>query len=241
MGFGLLFLGYLLAFLMSLNAYGYAFAILGYYIIFCALQKLSEYKHSFSYSLFPLAIMTLLRIFELIISVSQKTGLTPLTDIASAIERFLSLSTISTLITISTFVFSVLLFISITEIADSVELPELVSKGKFNIGVRTVYILTYLVAVLLPAIFNINTGILMPILIVFELVCHLLALSLIYKCFFRICAPEDVDMPIKPSRFKFINDMRAKKEEKAEEVRKMNEQLLNRQKVTSKKSHKKKK
>lgn len=239
MGFGLLFIGYLLAFLMSLNAYGYAFAILGYYIIFSALQKLSEYKHSFSYSLFPLCIMTILRILELIVSVSQKTGLD--LYLASIIERVLGSSTISILITVLSFVFSVLLFISITEIADSVELPELVKTGRFNIAVRIIYILMYLTAVLLPAIFNINTGILMPVLLIYELICHFLALSLIYKCFFKICAPEDVDVPVKPSRFKFINDIRAKKEEKAEEFRKTNEELLKNQKSSFPKKPRKKK
>ena len=238
MGFGLLFLGYLLSFLMSLNAYGYVFAILGYYIIFCALQKLSEYKHSFSYALLPLCIMTVLRVLELIVSVSQKTGLD--LYLASVIERVLGLSTISVLIVISSFVFLVLVFISITEIADSVELPELVKKGRFNIALRALYILIYLFALLLPVISNVNTGILMPVLLIFELVCHFLALSLIYKCFFKICAPEDVDMPIKPSKFKFINDIRAKKEEKAEELRKANEEILNRQKSSSPKKKKKK-
>lgn len=224
---------------MSLNSYGYAFALLGYYVIFCALQKLYEYKHSFSYALFPLFIMAILRILELIISVSEKTGLD--VRLASIINKAFGLTTISTLISVSSFIFSILLFISIAEISRDVELPELIKTSKVNIGARIVYILVHLSALLLPAIFSINTGILMPALLILELVCHFLALSLIYKCFFKICAPEDVDVPIKPSRFKFINDIRAKKEEKAEELRKYNEEISNNKKDSTKKRQKKKK
>lgn len=238
MGFGLLFLGYLLSSLMSLNSYGYIFALLGYYVIFCALQKLYDYKHSFSYVLFPLFIMAILRILELIISLSEKTGLN--LSLVSILNKALSSSTISTLIVISSFIFSILLFLSIKEIALDVELPEIARSSNLNIILKIVYIVLYLVASLLPAAFNINTGILMPVLLILELVCHFLALSLIYKCFFKICAPEDVDMPVKPSKFKFINTIRAKREEKAEELRKANEEFLSRKKSDpNKKQHKK--
>ena len=43
MGFGLLFVGYFIAFLMSVNNYGFAFEIVGYAIMLSAVGKLSEY------------------------------------------------------------------------------------------------------------------------------------------------------------------------------------------------------
>ena len=37
---------------------------------------------------------------------------------------------------------------------------------------------------------------------------------MIFSCYRRICDEEDVDMPQKPSRFEFVNEMRREREEK---------------------------
>jgi hypothetical protein len=42
----------------------------------------------------------------------------------------------------------------------------------------------------------------------------LLNLLMIFSCYRRICDESDVDMPQKPSRFEFVNQMRAEREEK---------------------------
>ena len=37
---------------------------------------------------------------------------------------------------------------------------------------------------------------------------------MIFSCYRRICDEGDVDMPQKPSRFEFVNEMRREREEK---------------------------
>ena len=81
----------------------------------------------------------------------------------------------------------------------------------------------------------------MIIAVVLRILFPLFALALIYKCFHKICAPDDVDVPIKPSRFKFVNDMRAKQEQKAEETRLAREELLRKKQESEHQTPQKKK
>jgi len=79
-----------------------------------------------------------------------------------------------------------------------------------------------------------------------RLIFPLFALALIYQCFRFICAPDDVDVPIKPSRFKFINDFRERQAKKEEETKKAREEILLKKSSAQKtnnthKKHKKKK
>lgn len=214
MGFGLLFFGYFAAFLMSLNAYGFVFAIIGHYVMFVALQKISEYKHSILRCIPPLAVMFLCSAAE---AVNAALGTAQL---ASPFASEAATVILSSLTLVSSLTFHIFLFLSLMALGHDTELPDVVSLAKTNISVITLFFVANL-----TVIFFSNQYIMM-IAVILRILFPLFSLALIYKCFHKICAPDDVDVPIKPSRFKFVNDMRAKQEQKAEETRLAREELL---------------
>ena len=59
MGFGLLFIGYFVANLMTLNPMGSVFRLIGYIIILIAILKLRKYHRAFDFSLFTIPGMLL--------------------------------------------------------------------------------------------------------------------------------------------------------------------------------------
>ena len=234
MGFGLLFFGYFAAFLMSLNAYGFVFAMIGYYVIFVALQRISEYKHSILRCIPPLAVMFLCSAAE---AVNAALGTAQL---ASPFDSEMATVILSSLTLVSSLTFHVFLFLSLMALGKDTDLIDVVSSAKTNIA----FIALFFTANLTVMFFS-NQYVMM-VAVILRILFPLFALALIYKCFHKICAPDDVDMPIKPSRFKFVNDMRAKQEQKAEETRIAREELLRKKKETehqtqSKKKSKKKK
>ena len=196
MGFGLLFFGYFITFLLSLNTYGPIFALIGNYIIFIALQKLSEYKHSLTKCIPFLLLMAI-------------CNLCSSAEILFYTDFGILKTVIETVSLTSTLIFNILLFTSIMSLGDETEVAEVKSSAKTNIAITIAYFITNLLTMLLEA----NKYVLI-IGMLLRLLFPLLALALIYKCFRFICDPEDVDMPTKPSRFKFINEMRERRANK---------------------------
>ena len=199
---------------MSLNAYGFVFAMIGYYVIFVALQRISEYKHSILRCIPPLAVMFLCSAIE---AVNAALGAAQL---ASPFASEIATVILSSLTLVSSLTFHIFLFLSLMELGKDTELIDVVSSAKTNIAFIVLFFATNL-----TVMFFSNQYIMM-IAVILRILFPLFALALIYKCFHKICAPDDVDVPMKPSRFKFINDMRAKQEQKAEETRQAREELL---------------
>ena len=208
MGFGLLFFGYFLSFLLSLNAYGPIFALIGYYVIFSALQKLSEYKSSLTRCIPFLLLMTICDVINTV-ALLFKLDLNTLGTVISAVHL------------VSAFLFNLFVFISIEALGKDTEVSEVVSLAKTNVCVLSLYLAANLAMTLLPA-----TPTILAIAMVLRLLFPLCALALIYRCFRFICAPEDIDMPVKPSRFKFINNWRERQDKREEEARRAREKQL---------------
>ena len=230
MGFGILFFGYFISFLLSLNLYGPFFALVGNYVIFIAIKKLSEYKHSLVRcipSLILLAICNLLECIKIIVS-----RLIPVdSDFFSILGEFLAQtsatsSIISTLALIATLTFNVFLFLSIISLSDDTGTKEIKSLSITNIFVVSVFFTANITALILSGIFEIQNAYISVSVILLRIIFPLFALALIYRCFRLICAPEDVDVPIKPSRFKFVNEFRERQALKEEESRAAREELL---------------
>lgn len=228
MGFGILFFGYFISFLMSLNAYGPIFALVGNYIVFVALQKLSEYKQSLTRCLPFLILIALCNLFGSAEALfSTEFGL-----IGTAVE---------TVSLVSTLLFNIFLFLSIISLGEDTDVAEVKSLAKTNIGVTIIYFIANLAMIIFQ-----ESKYVLAVAMLLRLIFPLFALALIYQCFRFICAPDDVDVPIKPSRFKFINDFRERQAKKEEETKKAREEILLKKASAQKtnnthKKHKKKK
>ena len=219
MGFGLLFFGYFAAFLMSLNSYGAVFALIGYYLMFTALQKLSEYKHSLIYCYPPLAALTLCSVADTVNLIFKLLDMTEPFG-GTVISYIISLVSLA-----SGLILHLFLLGAISGLGKDTDLPEIVGLTRTNLSAVSVYFILNIVVFVLNLL-NRPISLLMVLGMLLRIVYPLLVLSLIYKCFSKICAPEDVDMPVKPSRFEFINKIRERQEQKAEETRAAREKIL---------------
>ena len=172
MGFGLLFFGYFAAFLTSLNSYGFIFSLVGYYIIFISLQKISEYKHSLVRCLPSLAVMALCSLAEFVNFALESIGST------AFLSGDLALSVTSTLALISSVSFNLFLFTSIISLAEDTELPDVKSLSKFNIFATALYFAANVLAMLLKSVWDISNPYLSLAVILLRLFCPVLALIL---------------------------------------------------------------
>ena len=221
MGFGILFFGYFISFLMSVNSYGAIFALIGNYIIFSAIQKLSEYKTSMTRCIPFLLVMALCNIYD-------TAGILFTID-AQAIGIIVSTARL-----VSEFCFNIFLFLAIFSLGQDTDVAEVKAFAKTNIGMCAIAFLLNVTLLLYS-----GSKFIIIAAMLAKLISPLFALALIYKCFRFICAPEDVDMPVKPSRFKFINTIREKQAQREEENRLRREESLKNQ--ASQPKHKKKK
>ena len=223
MGFGLLFIGYFIAFLMSVNTYGFAFEIVGYAVIFSAVGKLAEYKHKLSGAALPLFLTALCSLFE---------GGRLLSDLLMAKSPFFSESTalwFSLASTIFSVAFQTILLLGIREIAKDAE-----SDG---LPARAVWCTAMVWAVgVLELILTASNGttfaesnlfrILTLSVTLASILYPIAVLAFLYSCYAGICAPEDMDMAPRPSRFAFINRMREERDRRVAEAERFREEAL---------------
>ncbi len=232
MGFGTLFIGYFIAFLMSFHKFGFACQIVGFYVIFCALQKLVEYKKCLTKAIFPLLIMTLCSIYDAGAMISETFLALPFPQAVNYIADILFIS--------ASFFFHMFLLRGIISLGEDTELPKISAKARWDLVFVTFYLLLNVVLTILSFIaLKIDilaevTRIMAPIAALISIMLPICILFTVHSCYMNICAPEDVDMQPKPSRFAFINKSRKMSEEKD----KLMEEWLQKQK-DQKKSKKK--
>ena len=220
MGFGLLFLGYFISTLMSVHAYGWATQILGFYLIFLALGKLSEYKHSFKYCYIPLVLMTLCQVFVGLRWLFTEFPTSALLSMITFFEIDSLLNTVSVMLFL---IFLFFLLSSVRELALDVEDTDVAKLARRNMYIVGAYFVWNIATALIPptnfsqtlTLISILAGFIYPISILY----------LLFRCYARICAPEDKDMEKKPSRFAFINKRREMSKKSDEKMEKMIQKL----------------
>ncbi len=220
MGFGLLFIGYFIAFLMSVNSYGWAFQIVGFYIIFLALQKLSEYKHSIKKCLVPLVVMTLCQVYIGVLSLGIMMDGTEIFDVMKMIYGMWVTSLVNAVFLVALLAFHLFLLHSIRELATDVGDGGIAKWTSRNRLFVSFYVLLDMVSVLFPSTSPIKLS-LYRIVMLASILYPILMLYMLYRCYAGICAPEDANMTPKPSRFAFVNKSRAMSEKKDKEMQEL--------------------
>lgn len=218
MGFGILFIGYFIAFLMSLHKFGFLCRIIGYYVIFLSVQKLSEYKRSLARTAIPLLIMTLCGVYDAGAMISESI-------FASVFPAPLSYA-IDLVEIAAGYVFHIFLLKAIIALGQETELPKICSCARWNLAVVTSYCILSAILMVMQMILWTSAssellafaGTLSRITLLAGILYPLLVLILIHSCYAQICAPEDLDMKPKPSRFNFVNKSREMSAEKDKEM-----------------------
>ena len=212
MGFGLLLIGYTIANIFTLTSYSFVGMLVGYFIIFCALCELRKYCPTFIYSLFFSVALILCSFFECFAGLDGLFAWGIIQEGATITQVFVIVEFALTCL------FNLALLFGIADIAKRVDLPDVREKAFRNmifVGIFNVYQLF----LFLPLDFvEQEKPFLMTLLMVLSLAYSIINLVLFFRCYAFICPQGDEDMPIKPSRFEFINKMRAKSEAKEQEA-----------------------
>ena len=222
MGFGILFIGYI--FLLNLSFFGYTDLLAGVLILY-ALEKLRRWNKGFRYAFFstiPFAAIGLLE-FILKISASFFPSLPPALTVTAEALRMAALCPMH-----------VCLLLGLKEITAEVGLKKMESRAMMLMPLSPLIHLLQALLGIDPLFSSVDPGTLLSVrfvLLIGALIYTLGMAIFIYKCYARICLPSDADMKARPSRFRFINDYRARKEEKQkaeieariEEMRKKNQ------------------
>lgn len=245
MGFGYVFIGYLMAFLLENTVKGLgvsgAAALLGYGAMFVGLFTLSLYQSDFKGAKWSLLPLMLTAVYNLLCSVA---------DLFAWELGALGGDTAKEIVKWTTFfllmIFQFALLYGIRMISESVGLKQISIKAIRNAAFVGLYALLYVIAAMMPEgeairYLALSMSILQLAYVVFNLL-------LLLNCAKDICPAGEEDQPIKRSRFAIINkigDAYERNQQRAVEstMREAEEKLRKRQEARNKKKiyHKKKK
>ena len=242
MGFGLLLIGYMFAFLVTVGLGQYLFAgiLVGSVFMFFGLKELRKYDPVFIYALIG---DILLFICSLIIGGAWAIGNFTSIDVTG-------LSTVMSFIKIAVCIFFELsLLYGVADLSKRVDYPDTRQKAITNIIYVSIFN-AYQIFTLTPIVTSMseeNKKTALTILMIAQVIYTAINAFLFFKCYAMICPAGQEDMPRKPSRFAFVNkfrEIRDAKEEKAiEDMKNYYEEKLcaKNAKRNSKNNHKKKK
>ena len=214
MGFGLLLMGYFLGMVMSLNIFGAFFRLAGFALAAYAARKLSDYHKGFSFLTLASMLSVAVSVLGAISSLSAF-----LYDNMIIAEKLIG-DGLATAFGYARYgaelVFTVALCVAISLIAKETGEIKLRYVAIRNLALYCVYFVLQIICWLpheyVGTLLQITALPAVAQLAGFALI--LLNLLMIFSCYRRICDESDVDMPQKPSRFEFVNQMRAEREEK---------------------------
>jgi hypothetical protein len=224
MGFGLLLVGYFTAMIMSINSLGGIFRLLGYLLICKGAKKLSQYNSHFLFLLYVSIPSLILSAFCAVSDVSDFL-LLGIFDVSMANTLSL-LKVIFDLLTVLT------MCIAVHSISKDTGAEKTVYSSVRNLAFYGLYMVIQVLVMSAKyfqseTLLNFIADTALPIwMVIINLVCIILNCLMLFSCYARICDVDDVEMERKPSRFAFINKMRAEKEEKRQKCVKDAEEYL---------------
>lgn len=218
MGFGLLFIGYILTYLLYLaGGYGCFPALIGCFIMLYALTKVSEYESRFKYAFFAVIPLTVCWGYFAAIEIATLLG--------TALPGFLSWNgTKNTIIFIRTFfdlIYHTALLLSIAKIAEDTGITKTKVAALRNLIIYFIFFAAEIIDYFTPATNAYAIYIFLAVMLLWfaELVLNGIC---IFSCYMRICDEGDQNMDAKPSRFKVINDLRAEYDRREAKAQKEN-------------------
>ncbi len=214
MGFGLLLTGYAVTFLITVGLGNYLFAgmLVGGFVMFLGLTELRKYSPVFLYALIADILIILCSFYEtaaffddiflLELGIAEE-GLLLIFD---WIEFALN------------FIFSMATLYGIADLSRRVEYSPTREKAIRNMVFVVIVNIFELMTLIPNSIFSNDRAFFLTLVLIIRVICVLLNLFLIFKCYAMICPEGEESMERKPSRFKFINEMRAKQDEREQQA-----------------------
>lgn len=209
MGFGTLFIGYFL--LLNLTYYGFT-DVIAASVMLLGLYKLSPVNKYFKVAAVSTGVFLLFSLGELGIAVYEM--------FFRAINSPALVSIMCIVRCLAVGILTVMMLKGIETVACEVDIENLPAKAS---KLAIVTIVTYAMWIILEAplsfIDNYILAVLSLITILTTLCLIIINLTVIYTCYMKICMPGDEGLKEdKPSRFAFVNEYRARKAERDEEL-----------------------
>ena len=221
MGFGTLFIGYFL--ILNLTYYGIT-DIIAAAIMLLGLYKLSEINKWFKTAATVSGIFCVFALGEL--------GITFYEMLFKKIDSSLFISSLSILRCLIIGALTAVMLKALATVAKEVDVADLPTKCTRMMYISgTVYALWILLELPLSFINGYVLAVTSLITIFATIILIIVNLTIIYSCYMHICMPGDENvMKDKPSKFNFVNEYRARKEEQArqeaeERLKKLQEKL----------------
>ena len=216
MGFGLLLCAYFLFTFMSVAIENYCFAtfIIGAMVAGRAITGLKDYNPRFNW-LYPFAALYGVMAIFFAARVLDPLFLWNLPLYSPLVEGIAEWVKFATELG-----FTVIALWSSAEIAASVGLDKHRLRAVRNMVFTGIWAVAQVVMLVVPGLASAGGGALQTVLFLYLLVIYLLNAFCFYGCFSAICPQgEEFGKPSKPSRFKFVNEMNRKLDEKNEQAR----------------------
>ena len=212
MGFGVLFFGYCITYIMALNPYGVLFRLFGYLLIVLGCKKLSEYEPRFKRSALMGVVLLALSVVQLVsflLDFAYENLLIASDLFPSAIDDVLFYLNLALVCT-----FHVFLLLAIRCIARDTESDRIQSAAVRNLFFVCMYYFMVLLAYVPSPIQEAYNKYLALPLFMLNIAWLILNVVLLFSCYAKICDEGDVEMEQKPSRFEFVNNYRREMEER---------------------------
>jgi hypothetical protein len=195
---------------------GAAFRILGYGVVLFAAGKLNKYNRTFRFLQFAALLMITVSLllgcsdiweflYDQLIFSTNPFG-ERFTSIMGYVEMFASL------------IFNAIMLYAIRAIAVETEDTKIMTGATRNFVFICIYYILYFIGVLPFDFAKEYAKYFSASVLILYFVWIILNLILIFSCYARICDENDVDMPRKPSRFEFVNKMRAEFDERQQKA-----------------------
>ncbi len=214
MGFGLLLIGYIITYIVTVGLGNYLFAgmLIGGFIMFLALCELRKYCPTFLYAIIANVLLILCSFYETAAFVDDAF----LLEIGFHSETLLLVfDWIEFAINL---IFNISLLYGIADLSRRVDYPETKQKAYRNMVFVGFYNVFQMLIFIPNSIFERDRGFFLTLLMFIQLFYALFNTVLILKCYAMICPAGEEDMKRKPSRFEFINKMRQKQDEREQQA-----------------------
>lgn len=220
MGWGLLFLGYLLKFILGLNPlFDVILTLPACILMLLGLKKLSLYCHTFHYALWSTALLAAVSVGGLIGAIVAPMGALPSAQAGLADWlRYTATATSAGWFILSEMaavvLFHAALALGVKDIATRVGVQKNAVRAMRNLVVVGLYAVSFVLAKAAPA----TAGVMMPTAVLIRLVFAVCNSILLYSCYMRIAPAEETKQLRKPSRFAWVNRLRDAYDEKTQKA-----------------------
>ncbi|MBQ4353828.1 MAG: hypothetical protein IJC71_02930 [Clostridia bacterium] len=216
MGFGTLFFGYFAMFAFSL-AQAYFFAdIIGALVAIYAFSKLAQYNRWF------INAMAACLGFMILCGVSAASLMFRIYDPAGPIDMAVDIAKEA-----AACLMHIFMFLGTRGIAGGADAKKLVDTANRNLTLTMTYYAASLLVILFSGVLADEAQFVSMIVFLYWIVCLVLNLVLIYKCFGILCpADEDEDAPPKRSKIELINKINDKFEAMEQDKQKYREESM---------------